>query len=135
MEPRTSKFRRTLAPDGLYVANVIDLFPAGDFLRAYVATLRTVFPYVGILLEPPPGYSPWGDGPVTTTRERATFVVIASGVPLPLERLAGAPGAPAVVLDAAKLEALVGAGREIVLTDDYAPVDGLTGRLFLSRYP
>jgi hypothetical protein len=86
--------RRSLAPDGLYVANVIDLFPAGDFLRAYMATLRTVFPHVGILLEPPASVaSPWVDGPVTTRRERATFVVVASAAPLPLDRLAAAPGA------------------------------------------
>jgi predicted membrane-bound spermidine synthase len=127
--------RGSLASDGLYVANVIDLFPAGDFLRAYLATLRSVFPHVAILLEPQlSADSPWGDGPVTTRRERATFVIVASAAPLPLDRLARAPGAPAVVLAAERFQTLVGGRDAIVLTDDYAPVDALTGRLFLARY-
>jgi hypothetical protein len=124
-----------MVPDGVYAANVIDIFPAGDFLRAYLATLGTVFRHVAIMLEPVPGASsPWGDGPVTGRAERATFVVLASDAPLPLAALARLPGAPGVVIDAGKFESLVGAGG-IVLTDDYAPVDALTNRLFLSRHP
>ena len=112
---------------------MIDLFPAGDFLRAYLATLRAAFPHVALMFEPPASASPWSDGPAETGRERATFVVVASAAPLPLDRLTAAPGAPRVVLAAEQFEAMVGAGG-LVLTDDYAPVDGLTGRLFLARY-
>lgn len=126
--------KASLAPDGIYVSNVIDLFPAGDFLRAFLATQRAVFPHVGVMLEPQvSASSPWGDGPVATKPDRTTFVVLASSVPLPLEQLRGRRDAPGVVLDVERFEALVGGGG-IVLTDNYAPVDGLTSRLFLSRY-
>jgi hypothetical protein len=113
---------------------VIDLFPAGDFLRAFLATQRSVFRYVGVMLEPQASTSsPWGDGPVASKPDRTTFVVLASNRPLPLDQLRGRPWTPAVVLDVERFEQLVGGGG-IVLTDDYAPVDGLTARLFLSRY-
>jgi hypothetical protein len=126
--------RGSLAPGGLYAANIIDLFPAGDFLRAYLATLRTVFPHIAVMLEPQQSSSsPWGDGPTPSGRERSTFVVLAGTSPLPLERIAAQPGAPGVVLTLEQFERLVGPAEGPILTDDYAPVDALTRRIFLSR--
>jgi hypothetical protein len=36
-------------------------------------------------------------------------------------------------MDSATLDAYLASGRQIVLTDDYAPVDNLVARLFVER--
>ena len=64
-----------MAEDGLYVVNIID-GPTGDFLRAYVNTMRQTFPYVYLA----PTQETWRAAP------RTTFVVIGGITPLDLSR-------------------------------------------------
>jgi spermidine synthase len=100
-----------MAPDGLYLLNVIDHGPR-DFLRAEVATLRDVFAHVAVLERP--------DG------RGGNHVVIASDRPLPVAAILARNRARArddVVTTGPELERLVDGAP--VLTDDRAPVDQL----------
>ena len=107
----TADLHALMAPDGLYLLNVID-HGTRDFLRAEVATIADVFAHVAVLER--------GDG------RGGNHVVIASDSPLPLDAVAARNRNRArtdvlVVGDA--LRAFV--GDAAVLTDDRAPVDQL----------
>lgn len=107
----TADLHALMAPDGLYLLNVIDHGPR-DFLRAEVATIADVFTHVAVLERP--------DG------AGGNHVVIASDRPIPsaaIEARNRARGREDVVTEAAALDALI-AGT-VVLTDDRAPVDQL----------
>lgn len=95
--------RRVLRPGGVYALNVID-GPARRFVRAEVATIAAVFPYVTLV------------APLSALRGESgsNFVVFASGEPL-------RPAADS--LTGAELRTFTGDAP--VLTDDYAPVDQL----------
>ncbi|GGJ94066.1 hypothetical protein GCM10010123_24870 [Pilimelia anulata] len=108
--------RRVLRAGGRYAQNVID-YPPYRFIRAQVATVAAVFPYVALVSTPA----------ALAGREGANFVVAASTAPLPMDgwrrRLAGLGPGAAAVLDGAALREFTAGAR--VLTDDYAPVDQL----------
>jgi hypothetical protein len=103
----TADVRRTLREGGVYALNLIDR-PAGRFVRAEVATVLAVFPFVALV------------APATALRGEtgSNYVVLASTAPL-------VPFTPpgAEVLTGEALWAYV--GRAAVLTDDHAPVDQL----------
>jgi spermidine synthase len=106
----TSDLRALLAPDGLYVLNLIDLEPRA-FLRAEVATLRTVFAHVAVIQRSAGG---------------GNHVLIASDTPLPIDAILTANrsrGRDDIVLTGEALDGLVMGAT--VLTDDRAPVDQL----------
>jgi spermidine synthase len=112
---------RALTEDGVYMSNIIDDYEHGSFLRAFVTTVREVFGNVYLVRQG-----------TFTGGQAETAVVIASKKPLDLR--ADAHVADGMVLVAeSDLEAYLAAGRRIVLTDDYAPVDQLTVGLFLQR--
>jgi len=103
--------RTLMAPDGLYLLNVIDHGPR-DFLRAELATLRDVFAHVAVLERS------GGNG--------GNHVVIASDRPLPIDAILARNRARArddVVTTGSALDALTTGA--LVLTDDRAPVDQL----------
>ncbi|WP_189113411.1 fused MFS/spermidine synthase [Pilimelia terevasa] len=108
--------RRVLRPGGRYAQNVID-HPPYRFVRAEVATVAAVFPYVALASTPA----------AAAGRAGANFVIVASTAPLPMadwtRRLAGLAPGSVRVLDGAQARAFAGGAR--VLTDDYAPVDQL----------
>ncbi len=107
----TTDLHALLAPDGLYLLNVIDHGPR-DFLRAELATIRDVFAHVAVLER--------ADG------RGGNHVVIASDSPLPLEAILArnrARGRDDVLLTGSAMTALIGDAR--ILTDDRAPVDQL----------
>lgn len=110
-----AKVRRLLAPHGAYVANVIDDPARGEFMRAYVRTLGTVFEHVAVVSNAPSGDL---DG-------LSTYVVVAS--PRPLD------GAPVQWVPPARVAAWLAGGPPLVLTDDYAPVDNLMAPRFAER--
>jgi MFS family permease len=119
-----AKVRSWLAPGGLYLVNLID-GPRHEFVRAYVNTLRQSFPYVYVA----PAVRSWRESP------RVTFVVAASDQPLdPAAIPALTPGAPsffaAQVLDDPALQALLAEGPQVLLTDQYAPVDQMLAPVF-----
>lgn len=117
--------RRLLTPRGVYMVSVIDQYEDGQLLPAVLRTMAEVFPRVQ-LFSYVPRWSIGGSG---------VFVVVGSadGVPADrLQRLGGGPSA-AHELDEAALRAYVARGRQIVLTDDYVPVDNLIAGLFRER--
>ncbi len=107
-----------LADDGLYLLNVIDGFPGGQFLGSVINTCRAVFPHVYVFSCMP-----------TDMADRDTFVVVASrreleleDVPLKMRRKRPYYGQ---LLSQTKMDTLAANCRHRVLTDDYAPVDNL----------
>jgi spermidine synthase len=107
----TADLHALIAPDGLYLLNVID-HADRDFLRAEVATIGDVFAHVAVLER--------GDG------RGGNHVVIASDAPLPLEAIAARNRSRArtdALVTGEALAAFVGGAT--VLTDDRAPVDQL----------
>ena len=80
-----------LAPDGVYLVNVIDSRASGAFLGALVTTLREVFPHVVVF------------SPDAVEQTRDTFVVAASRRPLPLDDLVRHDGQVRPLLEPAEL--------------------------------
>jgi spermidine synthase len=110
-----AQLRRILRPDGIYSVNVID-FPPNRFVRAEVATIASVFPYVAIIADPP---SLTGTG-------GGNFVVVASASPLPLDAVRARLAQRRSSLAVAGGDAVARfAGDAMILRDDYAPVDQL----------
>jgi len=108
--------RRTMTPEGIYVANVID---GGELrlLGAYVATLREAFGEVAIA---------WivVDGGVSGN------VIVAAGDRLPLDAIAGTLerdlSDPARLATQEEVAAIIDGAPP--LTDDFAPTDALISR-------
>lgn len=114
-----------LAPDGLYMVNIIDGV-RGDFLRAYIHTLRQTFVHVYLA----PAVQSWRESP------RTTFVLLAGDTPLDVERLRAisADTGSAILADRlfteAELDNLLSDGAVVFLTDQYAPVDQMLAPVF-----
>jgi spermidine synthase len=96
---------RVLAPDGLYLANVVDrTSPVG--LAAELATLAAVFRHCAVAIEPG----------VLRGRRHGNAVLVGSRSPLPLAALTrrlGAGAAPARLLAGPELHALAGAAQVV----------------------
>jgi len=108
---------RLLAPDGLYVANIVDGGGRGSFMRAFVRTQKAVFEHVAVI----PTISSWRSAP------RTTWVVVASQEPLELDHITS-PGAP---LPQDELDEYLAMEPPLILTDDYVPVDNLLAPVFV----
>lgn len=107
----TADLRALMAPDGVYLLNIIDHGPR-DLLRAELATIADVFAHVAVLER--------------ADERGGNHVVIASDAPLPLDAVLARNRGRArddVTVSGTALEALIGDAR--VLTDDRAPVDQL----------
>jgi spermidine synthase len=119
-----------LADDGLYLVNIIDGH-RGDFLRAFVHTLRQTFRHVYVA----PTIESW------QRVARSTFVLIGSDAPLDraaLETASADDGDPLLMrlmLDEEELETLMTEGRVVMLTDQYAPVDQMLAPVFRDEGP
>ena len=119
------RVRTWLAPDGLYLVNIVDGGQT-NFLRAYAYTLRQTFPYVYLA----PTSTSWRESP------RMTFVLIAGDTRLDAAafnsitaedgevRLAGQ------LFSEAELNQFLAEGELVLLTDQYAPVDQLLTPVF-----
>ncbi|HET6486393.1 MAG TPA: fused MFS/spermidine synthase, partial [Spirochaetia bacterium] len=129
----TEAVARILSPNGIYLANVIDVFDSGRFLAAYLDTVQSVFSSTAVYVDPS-----------FRTYARATFVVAAAGAPaagVPAAR-ASAAAFPAELRDpngtlvgreltATETADLRAHTHPLVLTDDRAPVDTLMAPVFL----
>ena len=107
--------RRTIAPQGLYLVNLID-FPPSAFVRAQIATMRDVFKFV-VLIASPSQFAGMTGG---------NFVAVGSDAPLDagaIEERIRRRGSDERVYSSAAVDRFVGDAR--VLRDDYAPVDQL----------
>ena len=117
--------RAWLADDGLLLANLID-GPQGEFVHAYIRTLRRTFKHV----------HPVVDLEIWRQRPRTTILVLASDAPIDralLRRVA--PAMEAQLVDEATVDAMLAQGRPLILTDRYAPVDQLLWPVFLDQLP
>ncbi len=110
------KITQILTDDGLYIINLIDIYDRGLFLGAVVKTLQQTFPYVYVIAEKKP------------TSRRRTFVIVAARREFNLEDLNLENSVADLnlwILNDSEIEELIGKGHEIVLTDDYAPVENM----------
>jgi|APCry1669189034_1035192.scaffolds.fasta_scaffold02677_3 spermidine synthase len=84
----TREVARVMQPDGRYAVNVIDGWPGGQFLPAYLRTLADVFPQTDLLSTAVPGIEPYGP--------RQNWVATAGASPIDAEDLAkqSRPGFP-----------------------------------------
>jgi hypothetical protein len=102
-----------LRPGGVYTQNVID-YPPDRFIKAELATVAAVFPYVALIAPPD----------ALAGQVGSNFVIVASKSPLPLTAIRAGLDRhaidPVTLLPDASF-----AGHARVLTDDYAPVDQL----------
>ena len=119
-----------LTSDGLYVINIID-GAQGEFMRAYVNTLRTSFKYVYLA----PGMDSW------RTQTRMTHVLVASDTALDMDTLKNYDGGDGSVyfanalLSPQALQELLDETPQVILTDQYAPVDNMLAAVFREEVP
>lgn len=106
---------RSLAADGVYVANVIDHGPL-DFARAYVRTAAEVFDEVVLLAAPD----------VLAGDDGGNLVLVASGAPVDLDAVTASFAERDLDWSTMSGDELAEWSADApVLTDDYAPVDQL----------
>ncbi|MBI3967186.1 MAG: fused MFS/spermidine synthase [Chloroflexi bacterium] len=124
------KIHDLLKPDGMYLANVIDNYQRrGEFLKAYGRTLGTVFKHVYLL----------AIGEAWKFNGANTFVIAASDTPLDVARFRqvvsenGTKPVSTAILSEQDFRADLAKGPQIVLTDEYAPVDNMVAPLFTDR--
>ena len=119
------RLKSHLSPDGIYMLNIID-GRSGDFARSTARTLAETFPYVATI-------------PVIENYKdlvRNTWVLVGANKPLDREKYLAAaaltprPDIAAHLWDGARLAEFIAAGRAILITDDYAPVDNLLAPVF-----
>lgn len=119
-----------LAGDGLYAVNMID-GAKGEFLRAYIHTLRQTFNHVYVA----PTIDGWRRSP------RSTFVLVATDTPLSVtafERIDGDDGDTLFARQALtklEIEEILSEGHVVTLTDQYAPVDQMLAPVFRDEVP
>lgn len=106
-----------LAPSGLLMVNLMDVYESGLFLGAMIATLRSVFPYVAVFS--------CGKHP----EQRDTFVILAGRTPYDVSdvapRLRETIAFGGQLLADSDIENLLNRAGAFVLTDDYVPTDNL----------
>ncbi|MFH1485861.1 MAG: fused MFS/spermidine synthase [Chloroflexota bacterium] len=121
------KIKRSLKSGGLYVVNLVDDYEQGNFLRSYIHTLRYTFRHVYLLQDRPSG----------ERKERSTFVVVASNVPIDREafnKAAAEKGSVyTIIMEDDELERYLKEKTPVTLTDDYAPVDNMIAPIFAQR--
>ena len=108
------KLRELIGPNGVYMINIIDIYESGLFLGAIVNTFRDTFPHVY-------AFSTIDNGPSKDVDRRDTFVVVGSMQPLAGGGLK--PGIAGAALGPQHVEELRRKSHNVVLTDDYAPVE------------
>lgn len=121
----TREFFATVAarmkPDGVYLMNIIDFQDRLHALAAIVRTLQAVFPVVEV----------WTERAEAEADGRRVFIVLAGESPTDTDRVSGLGPEPYLAgrLPADWLSNLLEERNALVLTDDYAPIDRLLGRL------
>ena len=119
--------RGLLTDEGMYVVNVVDKYHSGGFLRSMVTTLQATFPHVYL----------FADSRDFEGDNRFTFVVAGALQPFTYADVYFASheegrGDPELtVMPQAELDEWLGRKRNILLRDDYVPVDNLLAPIFL----
>ncbi len=118
-----------LRADGYYMANLIDNYQHGQFLKAFARTLRQVFSHVYLL----------SNGNSWTMDAQNTYIVVGTDQPFNYVEFTKAVGdgrrgmVSTHRYEPDQFERDLQADSAIVLTDDYAPVDNLIAPLFAQR--
>ena len=132
------QLRGLLTRDGIYLMNIIDDFDHAGFLGALINTAQRVFPVVEV----------FATQPVEPEAYRDTFVVLMANRPIDLADVPPADGTAEETeedeedqdniryyrLTSRLLEVAVQRAGNIVLTDDYAPVENLLAPVASERY-
>lgn len=113
-----------LKEEGLYVTNIVDIFPDPQFLKSIIKTIAVDFKYVEVWLETIP-----------ETPTRVTYVISASNESGQGDTIHAQRGFERSWYNIT--EPLLKTGTSLatlpLLTDDFAPVDRLMSRLLLSE--
>jgi len=126
--------KKTLTPDGVYLATVIDDVGKGKLWRAAVHTLMQSFEHVEVVF-PLAEIDP--DDLFKTPRK--VIVIYASNRPLDFKKLNGIvekqTGVKSMIYVVPKptLDELLAVHKKLILTDQYAPVDNLMADVFRDR--
>lgn len=117
------KLSQLLAPDGVYMLNLVDAKDSGEFVGSTINTLKQTFPHVKVF-STFDGRSTGGDW--------STFILVCSLRPVALELLNKEN--PAIYqFNNEETEQLVKSSKGIILTDNYAPVDYLLSSMTRKR--
>lgn len=121
----TEKIHALLKDDGVYMLNMIDMLDSGGFLAAVVNTCRKVFEQVVV----------FNTGRKSFIRD--TFVVVCSKKPMFLTDipllLRSSYNYTGEEIPASVLDQLIERHKDIILTDDYAPVENLLAPVVRTR--
>ena len=118
-----------LAPGGVYLLTVIDLYREGQLLRAAARPMAETFPTVQFLS----ATRAWDSG------GPAVWVIAGSERGIDLDELRaflsseGLGPSRTLMLETERLRAYLAEDPQVVLTDQYAPVDNLIAPLFTRR--
>jgi spermidine synthase len=109
-----------LTDDGIYVLNVVDVYPDSTLVKSIYKTLRLTFKHVHLWLEAVPNQP-----------QRMTYVFSASDTTEPTSKLVARRGFKRTWRRATDdvLSSGINMRHLPILTDDYVPVDRLTFRL------
>ena len=111
------KLSAILSNDGVYIINVVDIFDSGLFVGSAINTLEKTFPYVYVVTKD------------ENHSVRNTFVIIAAKHKLDLKNIISQSKKGSELklwyLDASDISKLGQKSRQLVLTDDYCPVENL----------
>jgi tetratricopeptide (TPR) repeat protein len=125
------KIFRLLSEEGTYLINLIDIFDSGMLLGAMINTLEQTFPYVYVFSETGQPHS-----------GRNTFIVAASKRLIDVAHFYERYKSRLRMwhLDKTEIDGLKTKANNLILTDDYAPVENLlvpavreSGKIFLAR--
>ncbi|MDH3693762.1 MAG: fused MFS/spermidine synthase, partial [Gammaproteobacteria bacterium] len=113
-----------LTEDGLYLLNVVDVFPDPRLVKAFIKSLQKDFDYVNVWMEPPPEQT-----------TRLTYVISASDKNILPDTVVAQSGIDRVWFKATEPILSTGTSMEMVteLSDDFAPVESLVSRLFVTE--
>jgi tetratricopeptide (TPR) repeat protein len=115
------KIYKLLAGDGIYMVELIEAFDSGLFLGAYINTLERTFPFVVVVSQSD-----------VKTWDRNTFVVTAAKREIDLVDVCRnfEINRIAWYLGDSQIAQLRRKSKGMILTDDYAPVEVLTGPIY-----
>ncbi len=115
--------RRSLTDDGLYLINIIDVFPLNRLLQSILQTLQGTFPHIGIWIEKPPD-----------NETRLTFVLSASSRPVPADTIQSISGTKRQWFNIVEFVSQQAREHEAIsITDNYAPVERLLKKMLVTR--
>jgi spermidine synthase len=125
------KIEQLLAPDGVYMINIIDEFRSAKFLGTYVQTARQTFPGVAVLVTD----DEEGENGELLPK-RSTFVIAMSRRPIDWTALGSRPFERRfrwTQLTPQHLETATSRSGNRTLSDDYAPVENFLAEVARNR--